>query len=205
MSTQSQYERAVNGLLPSGLIFPCVEEDSTLGKLLSTIAASVLASENATDATKEEMYPDIVGSFSDEWAAIAGFPRFGFEDLTAQQQRDAVLAWLNVNAFSNKQFFVDIAAIMGYEVIVEDRNDDTTIGDFEFIVTTSSDLPLVYFMTGQSTTGEPLVSTGSQEPLEALIEFFAPAHTTPAFFYASNLISETGDNLISETGDNLIG
>jgi hypothetical protein len=112
---------------------------------------------------------------------------------------------INVNEFSNKQFFEDIAAILGFDIVVEDRDEDPSLGPFEFLVTTSSDLPSTSFRVGESRAGERLVNPGAQEPLEALIEFFAPAHTTPSFFYASNLIAENGDNLIAEDGDNLIG
>jgi uncharacterized protein YmfQ (DUF2313 family) len=203
--TSEQYRKALHGLAPQGLVWPEVADDSNLGKLWETIGDALLSLDNDSNSVLNDLFPDSVGTFLGDWSRVLGFPRFGFEDLTSSGQRDANLAWLNVNEFSNKQFFVDIAAILGFDIVVEDRDEDPTLGPFEFLITTSSDLPATFFRAGESRAGERLVNPGAQEPLEALIEFFAPAHTTPSFFYASNLIAEDGDNLIAEDGDNLIG
>lgn len=306
MSTESQYIKAVHQIAPQGMIWPDIADDSDIGKLFALIGETLFVADNNAANMLDESYPDFVGMFSDDWARVLGFPRCSISGLTAQQQRDANLAWLNISPYSNKQFFIDIAASLGYTITVEDLNDGTTYdsstygaealtnGDFEsgtspwvlsnativngilslnngsasqtgviasgtvrvqvqvnnisgeiafyggtilsstisttglheieiasngadFIVTTigasdsadidfvsvrqktastgtfnpfefvirsTFDSPVTIFKVGQSKVGQKLVSGESNDPLECLINFFAPAHTKPIFVYS---------------------
>jgi uncharacterized protein YmfQ (DUF2313 family) len=205
MKTNEQYSDAIHKLAPSGFIMPAPQDDTNLSTLFSAFADALLAVDNEANDILSDTFPDSAGSFLTDWERVLGLPREGISGQTAQERRDVVLAWLNISPYSTKQFFIDIAAVMGFTITVEDKEDDAGLGDFEWRVITSSDLPVSYFRTGQSRCGEPLVNAGANEPLEALIEFFAPAHTTPSFQYVSNLIAEDSDNLVAENGDNLIG
>jgi uncharacterized protein YmfQ (DUF2313 family) len=201
--TVEQYRSAVFGLAPDGLLFPHTQDDSEVGELFSVIAQALVNVDGATKEIASELFPDRAGAFVWDWARILGFPRCEL-DLSTSQQREANLAWLNIGKYSTKQFFVDIAAIMGYTILVEDRNDDPTLGAFEFRVTSVATAPVTYFKSDISRAGDRLVDPGSNDPLECLINFFAPAHTTPIFNYVSNLLRINGDNLTTIGGDNLI-
>jgi uncharacterized protein YmfQ (DUF2313 family) len=204
MGTSEQYRKAIHQIAPMGLTWPGVSEDSNIGKIWETIGDALLCAEVAADTLLNDSFPDSAGNFLSDWERVLGLPRSGITGQTAQERRDTVLAWLNISPYSNKQFYVDIALVMGFVITVEDRNDDPTLGAFEWRVNASADFPPVYFRTGESRVGEPLLNAGSIEALESLIEFFSPAHTTVAFNYLSNLVTISGDNLVTIGNDNIV-
>jgi uncharacterized protein YmfQ (DUF2313 family) len=190
--------------MPQGMIIPSSAEDSTIGELLEWIGSELLTAENAANDTLVEGFPSSTGEFLADWERVLGLPREGIVDQNVTERRDTVLAWLNISAFSNADFFVSIAAVMGFEIIVTDRADNPALSAFEWRVSTSADLPTTFFRTGQSRTGEALVDAGTVNALESLIEFFAPAHTTVLFSYLSNLNTISGDNLVTISNNNII-
>lgn len=183
MRTLEQYTGAIVKLAPQGMLWPSVSDDSELINLWATIAQSLLSADNAAAGMLNESYPDSIGSFLPDWTRVLGFPRCEIEGLSDQEQLNANLAWLNISEYSNKQFFIDIAATLGFTITVEDQNDDPVLNAFEFRVTSSLTAPTVYFKTGESVCGDKLVDTGNNDQLECLINFFAPAHTKPIFVY----------------------
>jgi uncharacterized protein YmfQ (DUF2313 family) len=183
MRTEEQYNKVAHQIAPQGMIWPSISDNSEIGKLWATVAKSLLDADTESGSMLDESYPDSTGIFLEDWTRVLGFPRCSISDLNDQQQRDANLAWLNISPYSNKQFFIDIAAVLGYTITIEDKNDDITLGAFEFRVTSSLTAPTTIFKVGQSKVGDKLVDSGSNDPLECLINFFAPAHTVPIFVY----------------------
>jgi uncharacterized protein YmfQ (DUF2313 family) len=204
MRTTEQYRQAIHELMPQGLTIPSSAEDSEIGELLEWVGEALLTAENAANDTLDDSFPSSAGNFLSDWERVLNLPRPGIVDQTASERRDVVLAWLNISQFSNKAFFVSIAAVMGFDIIVTDRADDPSLSAFEWQVNMSADLPVTYFMTGQGRVGEPLVDAGSVDALESLIRFFSPAHTTVSFNYLSNLNTISGDNLTTISNNNII-
>lgn len=183
MRTLEDYRLAIIKLFPSGLIWPKTSDESNLVTLVDVIGNAMLTSDNDSLSMLNQLYPDSTGIFLEDFERVMSLPRPGITGQTRQQRRDVVLAWLNVSPTSEKQFFVDIAAVMGFSITVEDYGDDHTLGPFEWRVTSSLSAPVTVFKAGQSKAGDKLVDQGSNEPLESLINFFAPAHTVPIFNY----------------------
>ena len=182
---------------------PSTAEDSEVGKLFETIGDALLQAENSANAILDELFVDSTGVFLEDWSRVLGFPRCGITTLTAQEQRDANLAWLNISKVSTKAFFVDIAAVMGFTITVEDKNDDITLGAFEWRVSSLLDAPIAsgYFRTGESRCGEALSGVASADALKCIMLFFAPAHTT-IYFQVLIPFQVTEGNFVV-TGDEL--
>jgi uncharacterized protein YmfQ (DUF2313 family) len=133
MAATDQYKEAMHQLAPQGFVWPGVSEDSNIGNVWEAIGSSLLTADNDANTALDELFPDSTGIFLGDWERVLGFPRCDILGLTAQQRRDAHLAWLNISEFSDKDFFIEIAAIMGFTVSVYDdanRNDFLTLNAF---------------------------------------------------------------------------
>ena len=122
----SKYIKALFNLLPEGFVIPKEADNSELGGVLDVIAQSLQDAETAADSLRNDLFPDTVSPFTDDWHRILGFPRCGIVPATQQSKVDVNLAWLNINEFSNAQFYIDIAAVLGFTIIIEDLGGATT-------------------------------------------------------------------------------
>ena len=186
----SNYTKALFNLLPAGFIMPQEADNSDMGGLIDVGADAMQAVETASNTVMDELFPDKVSAFTNDWHRVLGFPRCGITSSTQSQKVDANIAWLNIGELSDDQFFIDIAAVMGYTITISDVIGSTgvSLGEaaltaHQWRVTSTLVAPTIIFKMGAGVMGDPLVDTGSNDPLECLIEFFSPAHTQVLFEY----------------------
>jgi uncharacterized protein YmfQ (DUF2313 family) len=187
MPTKEQFKEALHKLFPQGPLKPSPAEDSILDGVLEVGANALQDAEEFMRTNLRESFPDQTGDYLEDWETELGLPPpgvliddTGANGLTREQRKNLVLAWLNTSPYSNKQFLVDIAAIAGFTITIEDRNDDPTLGDNEFRVSGTVET-LQYFQAGINAVGDDLAI--GNLPLENLIIFFKQAHTIPIFEY----------------------
>lgn len=173
----SKHLSAFFALLPRGKVYPSQGENSTLEKLFDGLGLSLDDFDSVLQEQIDDILPDGVGNYLEEWERVFDLPPVGITGLTAEQRRDAVVTMFSLAAESSPDFFVQLAAGFGYTINVTDP-------------------PFTIFTAG-SPAGENLTSealnyvwkvevTGlaSQDiGLENLISLFKPAHTYPIFEY----------------------
>jgi uncharacterized protein YmfQ (DUF2313 family) len=180
---QSEYRDALHNLLPQGMIWPNSSDDSNLGTLLDVVAQALANADGRAHDTLSNMYPDSSGAFFTDWERVLDLPRPGITGQTVAQRVGTILAWLNIDPLSNKQFYVDIAALMGYTVTVEDKNDDGTLAAEQVRINATGVGDPIIFRAGIGSAGDRIIEYPGNEPLEDLILFFRPTGTQIIFNY----------------------
>ena len=194
------YTALLRKLFPKGKLwtFP---PGGVLDALLSGIAEEFARIEaRANDLITIEADPRTTTELLPEWENMVGIPNDcnpGATSETIQSRRNAVVLALTKLKAQNKQAFVDIATLLGYEdvTVANVKNfkqfragfarvgDSLTNGDwvhtFAVEVTEFSSRP---FRAGQNAAGDRLIEFGD-DLLECLIEAAAPAHAIALIQY----------------------
>ncbi|WP_341893894.1 putative phage tail protein [Ferrovibrio terrae] len=191
-STPDQYLRQQQALLPPGaawsrspgtIITAILEVFAETWARLHNRAADLL--EEADPRTTLELLPD--------WERVTGLPDpcFGTEQ-TVQQRRAALVAQLTATGGQDRQYFIDLAARLGYEITIQEfrpfragslAGDPCCDEPWWFVWYVKAPLDTYReFCAGISCAGEPIRTWGN-EPLECTIRRYAPAHTLVKFSY----------------------
>jgi len=191
--TSADYLHQLQQLLPVGAAWPR-DMEATLTRLLTAYADSLARAHNRTLDMIDEADPRIATERLVDWETTAGLPdACGASSTTLQERRAALLAKLTGRGGQSRQFFVDLAKTLGFDVTITEfrpfRTGVSACGDplcsevWKFVWRVNAPATtVVAFRTGASATGEPLRKWGNGL-LECAINAKRPAHTAVHFAY----------------------
>lgn len=195
MSKVDFYKEQIKKLLPKGKLWEAAP-GTYLDKFLEGFAVELSRIDDRAQKLLEEADPRTTLELLDEWEAMTGLPDdcTGAE-VTINDRRSAVLAKLTFNQSTNKQFYVDLANSLGYEIDLDDviTYNPFRVGDrvgerlngmawahaFGLVLGENTTR---LFRVEESVVGERLVEFGDAT-LECLIERYKPAHSSVLFNY----------------------
>lgn len=174
--TVTHYLRLLQSLLPWGKAWSR-DDDSTLTEFLKAQADEFvrldsrsvdLQTERDVRATQElisEHETDL--GIPDECIELAG---------TLQERRDYAHSKLIAQGRQDKQYFIDLAAAAGYTITITEFAPDTF--HWQVNVYGGGGSEWVYFRSGGSVSGDPLIYGAGFDLLQCLLDKYKPAHTT---------------------------
>lgn len=192
--TEAQYKEHLMGLLPRGLAWSRLF-GSVLSYLMSGIAAELARIDARGDNILREVIPTSTVELIAEWEATCGLPDPCITAAqTLEERRNAVKGVLTNSGGQSRQFFIDLAAALGYTITITEYRpfrvgfsavgDALSNGDWAFTwLVTSPAGAVTYFRAGISAVGDPLVKF-NDELLECVFNKLKPAHTLALFAYA---------------------
>lgn len=194
MSTAAEYREQLKALLPPGQAFPR-DPGTTLHDLLDGMSLELARVDDRARALPQEVNPNTTLELLTDWERVAGLPDkcSGTLEETLQGRRNALLAKLTSTGGQSADYFIQLAASLGYAVTIEVfrpfRAGRSVAGDvlsngawaFAWRIH-APDVTVIPFRAGLSVAGERLRVWGS-DTLECKIRQLAPAHTIPIFAY----------------------
>lgn len=194
MADANDYTEQLKKLSPPGQAWP-TEDDSLWVKLLSAIAQELARVDARATQLVDEALPDTTYDMLTDWERVAGLPDpcSGLGASIAIRRKD-LLAQITARGGQSPQYFIDVAAELGYTISVTEFNQfrvgrnavgDALRGeDWEYTWQVNSALDTVtYFFAGQNGAGDALAEWGN-ERLECVITARKPAHTIVLFSYS---------------------
>jgi uncharacterized protein YmfQ (DUF2313 family) len=194
MSTAAEYREQLKALLPPGQAFPR-DPGTTLHDLLDGMSIELARVDDRASALPLEVNPNTTLELLPDWERVAGLPDkcSGTLEETLQGRRNALLAKLTSTGGQSADYFIQLAASLGYAVTIEVfrafragrsvAGDLLSNGDWAFAWRIHApDVTVIPFRAGLSVAGERLRVWGS-DTLECKIRQLAPAHTIPIFAY----------------------
>lgn len=188
------YRDLLKSLIPVGAAFPR-DDDTEMHKLLHGMADELARLDaRAVDLLREVLPSETIELLTD-WERVAGLPDRcnGSLELTLQGRRNVLLSKLASTGGQSPQYFIDVAASLGFVVTIEEyrpfragmstAGDSLTNGDWIYTWTVHApEETIISFRAGKSRAGEPLRDWGN-ELLECKINGLKPAHTLVLFAY----------------------
>lgn len=186
-----RYLSLLGSLLPKGVAW-ARQPGSYLLKLLEALSLELARADTRAQDLMAEQDPRTTTELLSEWERLLGMPT---ECLplanTDTLRRIDIYTRLNILGGQTKQYFIDMAALAGFDIDVLEYNDIDT-GDpgsildpgqiFHWVVVAES-VPITYFRAGQSRAGDRLRDWGAQR-LECVINEIKPMHTVVHFSYS---------------------
>lgn len=192
--TQPEYLSQLQALLPTGAAWPR-DPDANLTQFLAALADELARLDARGVRLLDETDPRSTFELLADWEQVAGLPEPCREiGTTIQERRGALHARLTQRGIQSRQFYIDLAAAMGYEIHINEyrpfragisRAGDMLTNDawrYRFMVRTDQTTTTFDFKAGQSVAGEPLRRWGASE-LECTLRQYKPAHTDIGFAY----------------------
>lgn len=174
---RDQYKQQLIALLPTGPAWPSLNSDTNFSKLIEGLAEELARVDVRIHSLLEEAFPNTTLELLPDWERVAGLPDQCTGELgTLQQRHNALMGVLTTKRRLSKAFYIDLASRIGFLI------DITELPNFTWRVTAALDVNAVYFKTGLSVIGEPLVSS-LNNLLECVIQKLKPAHTIVEFNY----------------------
>ncbi len=172
------------------------EIGSTLTYLCIGIAQEFARVDKRTDELLDEADPRTTYELLDDWERVAGLPDPCVTvDQTIEQRRVALVSKLTMQGGQSRQYFIDMAANLGYPNATIDEYGTFNCGEsgcgdalwteddrFVWQINLPSNGAITYFSVGESVVGEPLQAWGDQV-IECRINRYKPAHTKAVFAY----------------------
>ncbi|MFJ5378118.1 YmfQ family protein [Pectobacterium sp. CHL-2024] len=177
------YTHALQNLMPTGMAWP-----RSVNGIQYALLRALAQSFHATDVTAHELltgaFPATATMMLPEWEATLGLPddcAIG-DIVTIEQRRQAVVTKLLSTGGQSKTYFIELAAMLGYEVTITEyrqaRAGLSVCGDplngefwpFVWLVTITKDNP-----------------NGSIRLLRCRLDAFSPSHTVFQITIESNL------------------
>jgi uncharacterized protein YmfQ (DUF2313 family) len=175
--TKDDYKTQLIALLPPGVIWPAVQTSSTFISLLDALAEELARIDARVENLMLEVYPDTSVELLTDWERVAGLPDNCTGEIeTLQQRHSALMGVLTIQRSLSRQFFIDIAARLGFVITI------TELAGYTWRVNATLDVNAVYFRTGVSVIGDPLVQS-LNNLLECAMQTLKPAHTIVTFNY----------------------
>lgn len=186
------YLRQLQALLPPGPAWT-KDDSAAMTQHLAALADSLARADASVSQLLDEVDPRTAFAFLAEWEQLVGIGDCIEISATAEERRAAVVARLTGTGGQSKQFFVEYARSLGYDVSISEfrpfQAGRAAAGEgltnenwrHHWMVhapeTTTFD-----FRAGRSMAGEPLRSWG-EHGLECPIKNRKPAHTEVTFSY----------------------
>lgn len=169
-------------------------QESNLRKVLIGLASQWLEFRNKINEVFDEYNPNNTTALIEEWESFVGIPDSCISNVgTIEQRRINILLKLSgINATTSKQF-ENIAAILGYSVVVQTGVDSSTFPlTLPFILMSQEEAPFIIVVklsVSLKPSGFPLtlpfkLSSGAPEILNCLFNKLKPANTKLYFRYS---------------------
>jgi uncharacterized protein YmfQ (DUF2313 family) len=171
-----------------------LESDSVLSAFMLAVAEELARVDGRAEDLMRELDPRTTTELLPDWERVMGLPDPCVSAAqTIQERRAAIVAKLTTIGGQSRQFFIGLAAALGYVITITEFNpflaghsvagDALTNGDWQHAWQVGAPETTVRdFRAGQSAAGEALRDWGNEE-LECAISSRAPAHTIPIFAY----------------------
>lgn len=190
------YLAQLQALLPPGLAWPRAADD-TLTKALAAIADDMARIDERAAQLLDEADPRATSELLVDWERIAGLPDpcvvASGATQTVDQRRAALVAKLISLGGQSRQYFIDLAAALGYPGATIDEYRPFTCNSncndapwseadrFAWQINLPS-LGGTFVMNSDSPCDSPLAAWGD-EAVECRIQRLKPAHTTALVAY----------------------
>lgn len=193
---EDQYAGLLSGLLPRGWAWPR-RAGSNLMRFVAALAAGFArVHAEIVQFIAVEADPRTTTLLLTDFERCLGLPDCCSDpDATVQERREQVIARLTDEGGCSRQYFIDLAASLGYSITIEElrplRADEPHDGNpvrsdadaFTFIVHVG-DLGTIPFQADGSMAEESIERLRRAAPLECAIRRAAQAHTVPVFDYS---------------------
>jgi uncharacterized protein YmfQ (DUF2313 family) len=191
--TGDQYAEQLDALLPQGAAWQR-ESDARMRDLTRGLGEELSRVDARGDDLLSEVLPSTTVEMLIDWERVAGLPDPCVpEGQTIQERRNALLARLAGTGGQSRQFFIDLAASLGFTITITEfrpfRAGISRAGDAlyseEWLYVWRINAPettVIEFRAGVSAVGEPLRKWGN-ELLECVFNRIKPAHTVLLFGY----------------------
>jgi len=188
------YREALQALLPPGAAWTR-EADAVLTALLDALAQELARVDVRADGLLDEADPRTTAELLADWERMAGLPDSCVTTTqTVSERRDALVARLTSLGGQSRQYFIDLAASLGYTITIielgpfkagHNSAGDAVMNDpWQFVWRVNAPTTTVRdFKAGSGAAGESLRSWGNLM-LECAIAKLKPAHTYVQFSYA---------------------
>lgn len=166
-------------LLPLG---PALTRESgaNLTKLLAALAQEPARIHSRAQNLIDESDPQTTTEILGDWERVFGLPDLCLYAVpqTVAQRRMALVAKMSAVDDLTAQFFIDLAASIGYTVTIDQNVDGSP---FKWRVN-SAGVSIMDFVVGAGVVGDALREWGD-ELLECTVRSYQPAHTQVLFAY----------------------
>lgn len=189
--TVDAYVSQLQALLPPGAAWTR-EADAELTKLLRGLATELTRIDARGEDLLDEADPRSCFELLPDWERIAGLPDPCHNQAdTIGERRDVLLGRLTNLGGQSRQFFIDLAAALGYPISITEfrpfqvgnsAGDILSNGDWIFTWQVGAPGSTVRNFTAGSAAGEPLASWGN-DLLECAVNKLKPAHTHVLYAY----------------------
>jgi len=208
--TAEDYAGVLADLLPLGMVWPR-DPDTSLMRTISGLAEEFARVHNRDCDLLMEAYPGTAIETISDWERVCGLPDPCTGPLgILQERREAVLAKLGARGGQSRQYYIDLAAALGFEITITEfrpflagesqagdpccyqsfgREDaiENRMMDWWFVWRINTpNFRIVFFRASQSQAGDPLARWGN-ELLECTIAALKPAHTGVIYSYGRGL------------------
>lgn len=175
----NQYLAQLQALMPPGAAWTR-EADANLTRLLAAFAEEFARVDTRADELLNEADPNATSEMLADWERAFGLPDLCLYSVpqTVVQRRAALVAKMTSVGDLTAQFFIDLAASLGYTITIDENVDGSR---FKWRVNSGS-VSITPFRVGASRVGDPLRTWGD-ELLECTISSYQPAHTDVLFAY----------------------
>lgn len=206
------YKAILQGLLPTGLIWPR-DSEAILSRVLEGAAVELARVDGRAEDLVDEADPRATLEMLTDWERVCGLPDACAGDTPqalAQRQR-ALVAKVTARGGQSPAYFTALAATLGHQIqIYEHRPGSTQSSCADHCG--GPDWALAWEVRAASSErglldcggacADPLSWWGIAS-LECLIRQAAPAHTLVLFVYQQYLLTESLDQLTTEDGEPL--
>lgn len=221
MKTAIEYLRLLQSLLPKGAAWNR-DESSVLTQFLHGQAEEFSRADERSDDLLDEIKIDIVSELITDYEIDFSLPDECSDPAeTLIERRNIIHTKLISLGQQDKQYFIDLAAALGYEITITEHKPfwagvgaaGDPCGDqdviFHWTVNALYGADTIYFVAGSGAAGDPLVRYPALTLLECTIKKYKPGHTTVSFVYtgyAYDMAYDAGyDSIPSEEDINLDG
>lgn len=191
------YARQLKALLPTGPAWTGTDKMGVFGRLLLAIGDELARIDARCDDLIRELDPATTTELLPDWERVLGLPDPCLTQAqTLQQRRAAVVTKYTLLGGQNAQFYIDLAASIGFPITItefdpfvagSDAGDPLSNDEGGWPYTWQVNAPeetIQYFRSGQNTSGDALRTWGNEQ-LECAINARKPAHTNLLFAYGA--------------------
>ncbi|MBJ7537156.1 YmfQ family protein [Marinomonas transparens] len=189
----SQYQQTLLALLPQGSAWPR-NPDSELGKLMAGLAEELARIDQRALEVLNESHPSQAYETFAEWEEEYGLPDpCSGANPSFQERLAALLQTYRMQGSQNREFFIEMASIMGYEITITEYQTSMygerfggLYGGEDWAFTWQINAASINFKTRHY--GDPwgeAYRTWSNQRLECVFNRLKQAHTHLIFSYQS--------------------
>lgn len=191
--TGADYLQHLQALLPQGPAWPR-DPEAVLTLLLDAWAQEFARIDARSEQLIAETDPRTTAELLYDWERVAGLPSACMAGIaqTTAERRGALHAKLTRLGGQSRQFFIDLAAALGYTVTISEFRPYTVTSAvnmplnselWRFVWQVNAPLNTIRSFDMRSAVNDPLRSWGNQL-LECVISQLKPAHTKVLFAYS---------------------